>query len=534
MADVKRLNYFTSQFLVEKDFTDEQGYLMNMRRRHNQLLHTWGIADGGLQVTKSADKIIGISSGMAVDKDGRELVLLDARSEDLTKFGSNADVYITAKYEEVFDPGDHYTVGGIDNYTRTTERPLVEAGTTVPVNDGSVIVLAKVKLDGGGTISTVDSTVRKIAGSAIDPTVNLAANSLSVTGNATVGGNIGIGTTSPSHKFHVVAADAVGLFESSGGQAYLRLSTNEGLGNRVEITNRPGGRLSLWTAGGGDVFNITKDGKVGIGTVAPQGKLEVVGDIRAGNSDLYFTKVDHQHTGFGNTLGYAAIENDGTQYGALMILGRTVKTTSTTLRVVKLYDYLQINGDLEVTANIGTHGFSAKPKTAGWAGGVHTWDVEAEGTIWARNGSQSGPRDLAENYYSDVTLDPGDVACLDRKEDRIVKSERANDDLIIGVISTLPGFLLGAEHGEDEKRHDGKRAYPVALSGRVPCNVTDENGPINRGDLLTSSSTIGHAMKATPRVVGGVEIFAPGTIIGKALESLHSGTGVIEVFVTLR
>lgn len=41
-------------------------------------------------------------------------------------------------------------------------------------------------------------------------------------------------------------------------------------------------------------------------------------------------------------------------------------------------------------------------------------------------------------------------------------------------------------------------------------------------------------MKATPRVVGGVEIFAPGTIIGKALESLHSGTGVIEVFVTLR
>ncbi|MDF0676186.1 MAG: hypothetical protein P0120_17900 [Nitrospira sp.] len=319
MADVKRLNYFTSQFLVEKDFTDEQGYHMNMRRRHNQLLHTWGIADGGLQVTKSADKIIGISSGMAIDKDGRELVLLDAQSKDLTAFGSNADVYITAKYEEVFDAGDHYTVGGIDNYTRTTERPLVEAGTTVPVNDGSVIVLAKVKLDGGGTIGSVDSTVRKIAGSAIDPTVNLAANSLSVTGNATVTGNVGIGTTTPSHKFHVVAADAVGLFESSGGQAYLRLSTNEGLGNRVEITNSPGGRLSLWTAGGGDVFNITKDGKVGIGTPTPGFSFDVTDRMRvrqgpsgtagiwmyqtAPNTDRAFIgMVDDDHVGlWGNT-----------------------------------------------------------------------------------------------------------------------------------------------------------------------------------------------------------------------------------------
>jgi hypothetical protein len=58
-------------------------------------------------------------------------------------------------------------------------------------------------------------------------------------------GNVGIGTSTPNHKFHVLAEDAVGLFESTGTQAFLRLSTKEGLGNRVEITNRPGGRLSL-------------------------------------------------------------------------------------------------------------------------------------------------------------------------------------------------------------------------------------------------------------------------------------------------
>ncbi|KCZ70543.1 hypothetical protein ANME2D_02563 [Candidatus Methanoperedens nitroreducens] len=92
-------------------------------------------------------------------------------------------------------------------------------------------------------------------------------------------GNVGIGTAAPSHKFHVLAPDAVGLFESTGSQAYLRLSTNEGLNNRVEITNRPGGRLSLWTAGAGDVFNITRDGKVGIGTTTPSERLEINGNM---------------------------------------------------------------------------------------------------------------------------------------------------------------------------------------------------------------------------------------------------------------
>ena len=94
-------------------------------------------------------------------------------------------------------------------------------------------------------------------------------------------GNVGIGTENPTHRFHVLAPDAVGLFESTGTQAYLRLTTSEGLNNRVEITNRPGGRLSLWTGGAGDVFNITKTGRVGIGTIAPNFNLDVAGSAHA-------------------------------------------------------------------------------------------------------------------------------------------------------------------------------------------------------------------------------------------------------------
>lgn len=90
-------------------------------------------------------------------------------------------------------------------------------------------------------------------------------------------GNVGIGTADPSHKLHVRADSAVGLFESISTQAYLRISTSEGLNNRVELANRSGGRLALFTAAGGDVLNVTQAGNVGIGSTAPLQKLVIEG-----------------------------------------------------------------------------------------------------------------------------------------------------------------------------------------------------------------------------------------------------------------
>jgi hypothetical protein len=66
------------------------------------------------------------------------------------------------------------------------------------------------------------------------------------------------------------------------------------------------------------------------------------------------------------------------------------------------------------------------------------------------------------------------------------------------------------------------------ILGVVSCKVSAENGPIHPGDLLVTSATPGHAMR-TDR-----ESAWPGTILGKALGSLDSGTGVIQVLVTLQ
>ncbi len=208
-----------------------------------------------------------------------------------------------------------------------------------------------------------------------------------------------------------------------------------------------------------------------------------------------------------------------------MILGRAGTSKG---RYVKLWDYLQVNGDMDITGRLGTSGFSPIPRTSGWGGGIHTWDVEAEGTMWSRHGYQSGKRDLAENYLSDKVLEPGDVVCLDKDKDRIVLTDKPNNILVLGVISTEPGFLLDVEHDIEEEK-----VFPVALCGRVPCKVVDENGPIKRGDLLASSFTLGHAMKAKPLKLDKQEFFSPGTIIGKALGSLESGKGVIDIFVFL-
>lgn len=171
MADIKRPNYFTSQFLVDRDFNDEQSYHLGSRRRHNRALHTAGVVEG-FDVSFFSATQVQIAPGTAIDKDGREIVLSDLLTYTLATAGSDLDLFITVAYQEVFDPADHYTQAGLDKFTRTTERPQVQDGTGVPPTDGSVIVLAKIHLNPTGAIASnasIDPTVRALGGPRIPP-----------------------------------------------------------------------------------------------------------------------------------------------------------------------------------------------------------------------------------------------------------------------------------------------------------------------------------------------------------------------------
>jgi hypothetical protein len=183
MNVIQRLRYFTSQFLVETDFQDEQSYHRNMRLLHNKSFHTFGVVGDGLIVTKAGDRQIKVSAGMALDTNGQEIVLL-SDSDAVTLSGVNTDVFVTLQYAESPDVPDT-TSGLTDQFRRTTEKFQIASSTTKPPADGSVIQLARVTLDQNGNIAQINTQERILAGAAIAPksvsTDQLADNSVTST-----------------------------------------------------------------------------------------------------------------------------------------------------------------------------------------------------------------------------------------------------------------------------------------------------------------------------------------------------------------
>ncbi len=141
-------------------------------------------------------------------------------------------------------------------------------------------------------------------------------------------------------------------------------------------------------------------------------------------------------------------------------------------------------------------------------------DVHADGTY------SSPASDFAEMLPAVEGLEPGDVLVVG-SDGQLLRSSSTYDASVMGVYSTQPGFIGGSD---EEMENPGE--VPLAIVGIVPVKASAENGPIAPGDLLTTSSTPGHAMRAGH--------FVGGTIIGKALEPLEEGTSVIRMLVTLQ
>jgi len=170
-----------------------------------------------------------------------------------------------------------------------------------------------------------------------------------------------------------------------------------------------------------------------------------------------------------------------------------------------------------------------------FSGGNNTAVGAIEGNGYGGVIYKSGGADFAELLPAAPGLEPGDVVVIG-PDGKLIRSRKANQTNVAGVYSTAPGFLGGMtsdmESMEARKDVANPRA-PIAIVGIVPVKVSAENGAIRPGDLLTPATTPGHAMKASPVNVGGIEFYRPGTIIGKALEPLTEGTGVISVLITL-
>ena len=134
--------------------------------------------------------------------------------------------------------------------------------------------------------------------------------------------------------------------------------------------------------------------------------------------------------------------------------------------------------------------------------------------------------DCAEEFTVDTAREsrPGDVMVLG-DDGLLHPCTEAHDSRVVGVISGAdlykPGIVL-------DRQPDVANRHPIALVGKVCVRVCDENGPIRTGDLLTTSSTSGHAMRASK------DTRAFGAVIGKAFANHDGGTGMIPIVIALQ
>lgn len=139
----------------------------------------------------------------------------------------------------------------------------------------------------------------------------------------------------------------------------------------------------------------------------------------------------------------------------------------------------------------------------------------------------AGGSDLSEGFEINGGAQPGQVVVIDAANPGQLKaSTTAYDKKVAGVVSGAGGIKTGMVMGQEGSIAHGK--HPVALTGRVYVWCDASAGPIEPGDLLTTSDVPGHAMKATD------DSRAHGATIGKAMTGLPSGRGLVLVLVNLQ
>lgn len=307
----------------------------------------------------------------------------------------------------------------------------------------------------------------------------------------------------------------------------------------VRGTSATGRGVEGWSTSAEGVFGTSTTGNAIFGTANGAG-AGVVGNSKSGDgvvgtghrgvfgsSDTFqgvsgFSKANAGVAGESNSfVGVYGVSHDSNNAGVMGIndkggwgvTGRSATNTG-------------VSG--ESVSGIGVHGkggnlagfFEGNVKVVG--------DVNVQGNIHVAQGGDIflDGADCAEQFdvanSSEVT--PGTVLVIG-VEGSLEASSRPYDRRVAGVVSGAGKFRPGIVH--DGKAHDPSRRA-IALVGKVYCKVDASAAPIEVGDLLTTSPTPGHAMKAQDPAK------AFGALLGKALGALPDGQGLIPVLVALQ
>jgi hypothetical protein len=368
------------------------------------------------------------------------------------------------------------------------------------------------------------------------------------------GGNIGIGTTVPTAKLHVLGTVRMnGLQLSSTPMAgYVLTSDAAGTGTWQAPTGE-----SYWhNSTGGIYYNA---GVVGIGTTTPStlSALDVVTTATTAISTTggnYGVRGEGSNTGVIGAGGTRGVQGTGTSWGVQGIStgGVGVRGESTTgIGVNAISAGTGTTNPAVYASNNNSNGiaiFSTCTSLdanlvavnkgsgdiikgfSGPTGGNMVFRVENNGKTSVSVLQITGGADLSEQFdvqAADAEIRPGMVVCIDPNlPGRLIVSTRAYDRAVAGVISGAGGVQPGMMMGQRGSLADGSQ--PVALTGRVYVYADASQGAIRPGDLLTTSDIPGHAMRVADHGR------AQGAILGKAMTTLSEGTGLVLVLVSLQ
>ncbi|MFH1111344.1 MAG: hypothetical protein V1790_19425 [Planctomycetota bacterium] len=283
--------------------------------------------------------------------------------------------------------------------------------------------------------------------------------------------------------------------------------------NGALVLNGEGGiylRYGGAGSSGTDALTVDTTGNVGIGGASdPNVKLNV-----AQNAGHYCIRGSTTHPGGVAILGW---QDSGSGDGTGVFGKSAFSPSGTGVRgeghLVGVYGFAAANTGV----NFGVYGTTNSPN--GYAGFF-------AGRVSATVLEITGGGDLAEKFPVSEKVEAGMVVEIDPNNPGQLRLARGvYNRRVAGVVSGANGLSAGAILGN---LPGSENSPPIALTGRVWVHCDASNGAIQPGDLLTTSDTPGHAMKATDHSK------AQGAVLGKAMTSLSESRGLVLVLVTLQ